>query len=189
MDVAEFHTAGTVDYFLHERGADLVREWANGAVSGLVQTSAYAEAWLREFGIDETPTQAKVAHRMARQREVLARSEVRLILDEAVLHRAVGGPEVMREQLEALLVLPAAVDLMVVPFSVGAHRGLYRPFHLLDGPCGRVLYLDDPMQDRTLTSGPLIPAYEAVWRSLEAVAVPAEPLIVAALDRLTSSRP
>ena len=189
MDVAEFHSQGTVDYFLHERGADLIRDWTTNWLPGLVQTRPYAEALLRGgWGLDEPTVQAKAAYRVARQRETLARSRVDLIVDESVLHREVGGPEVMRGQLVALLDLPANVSLRVVPFTVGAHQGVDGPFILLDGPC-RVLFLEHWAQDRTLVGAPLRVAYEDVWRALEAVAVPGEPLIVAALDRLTSSRP
>lgn len=177
MDVAEFHTAGTVDYFTYERGADLIREWAAGWLPGLAQTRTYAEALLRGLGHDEPTIRAKAEHRMARQREVLARSEVHLILDEAVLHRQVGGPEVMRAQLAALLDLPANVSLRVVPFSAGAHRGLDGPCILLDGPCGRVLYLEHWSQDRTLVGGPLRVAYEGVWSALEAVAESGGPVV------------
>ena len=189
MDVAEFHSQGTADYFTYERGADLIRDWTTNWLPGLVQTRAYAAALLRGLGHDKQTASAKVAHRMARQREVLARSEVRLILDEAVLHREVGGPEVMRGQLTALLDMPVSVSLRVVPFTVGAHRGMDGPFVLLDGPCGGVLYLENFAHDRTLVGGPLRAAYEGVWSALEAVAEPGGPVVDAALERLTTRRP
>lgn len=190
MDVAEFHSQGTADYFTYERGADLIRDWTTNWLPGLVQTRPYTEALLcGGWDFDEPTVSAKAAYRMARQREVLAGAEVRLILDEAVLHRQVGGPEVMRAQLTALLDLPASVSLRVVPFTVGAHRGMDGPFVLLDGPCGGVLYLENFAHDRTLVGGPLLPAYEDVWRALEAVAVPGRTVVDAALERLTTPRP
>lgn len=189
MDVAEFHQAEAVDYFTYERGAERVREWSNHVIPGLVQTRPYAEALLRGgWGLDEPTVQAKAAYRVARQRETLARSRVDLIVDESVLHREVGGPEVMRGQLVALLDLPANVSLRVVPFTVGAHQGVDGPFILLDGPC-RVLFLEHWAQDRTLVGAPLRVAYEDVWRALEAVAVPGGPVVEAAIEWLTNTRP
>lgn len=52
------------------------------------------------------------------------------MLEEAVLHRVVGGPEVMREQIERLLEVSELehVSVDVVPFTAGAHVGACAPF-------------------------------------------------------------
>jgi hypothetical protein len=52
------------------------------------------------------------------------------VLDEAVLRREVGGPEVMARQLKRLVEaarLPQ-VRLQVLPFTAGAHVGITGPF-------------------------------------------------------------
>jgi hypothetical protein len=52
------------------------------------------------------------------------------VLDEAVLRREIGGPEVMRRQLKRLLEaaqLPQ-VSLQVLPFTAGEHVGITGPF-------------------------------------------------------------
>lgn len=51
-------------------------------------------------------------------------------MEEAVLHRVVGGPEVMREQIDGLLAAAELdhVSLDIVPFSAGAHTGAFAPF-------------------------------------------------------------
>lgn len=50
-----------------------------------------------------------------------------VVTEEAVLHRPVGGPRVMREQIdrlfEALELEHVSVD--IVPFSAGAHANAY----------------------------------------------------------------
>jgi hypothetical protein len=56
------------------------------------------------------------------------------IVDEAVLRPPVGGPGVMREQLEELLRPRRNVTVHVVPFSIGAFAGLEGGFTLLDFP-------------------------------------------------------
>ena len=58
------------------------------------------------------------------------------MLDEAVLRREVGGPEVMASQLRRLreaAVLPQ-VRLQVLPFAAGAHIGVTGPFVIFSFP-------------------------------------------------------
>jgi hypothetical protein len=58
------------------------------------------------------------------------------VLDEAVLRREVGGPEVMARQLDRLCesaTLPQ-VRLQVLPFGAGAHIGVTGPFVIFSFP-------------------------------------------------------
>ncbi|MFF0227922.1 Scr1 family TA system antitoxin-like transcriptional regulator [Streptomyces sp. NPDC004629] len=99
-------------------------------VYGLLQTEAYARAVLGvEHGdhLDEL-----VAARLERQR-ALRREQppvVWVVLDEGVLHREIGGREVMREQLAHLLATFGKpwIELQVLPFSVGQHAGMMGSF-------------------------------------------------------------
>ena len=56
------------------------------------------------------------------------------VIDEAVLHREVGGPKVMREQLLHLAAMSgrANIALQVIPYSAGAHVGLEGAFVIAD---------------------------------------------------------
>ncbi|NEA40320.1 DUF5753 domain-containing protein, partial [Streptomyces sp. SID11385] len=58
------------------------------------------------------------------------------VLDEAVLHREVGGPEVMRDQLQHLRQVAQLphVQLQLLPFSVGGYVGLTCPFVIFSFP-------------------------------------------------------
>ena len=58
------------------------------------------------------------------------------VLDEAVLHRAVGGPRVMAAQLAHLIEVARLpnVTIQVVPFTVGSHPGLESNFNILELP-------------------------------------------------------
>lgn len=115
-------------------------------VYGLLQTEEYARAVLatgRPDKLDEL-----LAARMERQR-ILKREHPPLtlvVLDEAVLHRPIGGPEVMRKQLHHLLGLQDErwIRLQVLPFGVGGHASLDGSFNLLrfdDDP--DVIYTED----------------------------------------------
>ncbi|MGV9561037.1 helix-turn-helix domain-containing protein [Streptomyces sp. NPDC003480] len=92
-------------------------------VYGLLQTPGYARALLGAGWAEKLDEQ--VAARLDRQ-QVLRRQKpplVWVVLDEAVLHRGVGGREVMREQLTQLLRLQdrREVRVQVLPFGAGQH--------------------------------------------------------------------
>ena len=63
--------------------------------------------------------------RMARKKLLTREDPVRLwaVIDEAVLRRQIGSPEVLREQIEALIEACAlrSVRLQILPFRAGGH--------------------------------------------------------------------
>ncbi|HET9117556.1 MAG TPA: DUF5753 domain-containing protein, partial [Pseudonocardiaceae bacterium] len=71
---------------------------------------------------------------------------VEVTLDEAVLHRPLGGAAVMREQLDRLLTVAKYpnVTLRVIPFSVGAHPALESNFIVLEfsGLAPTIVYVE-----------------------------------------------
>jgi hypothetical protein len=110
-------------------------------VPGLLQTEAYTRAVIRAIRPDsaEADVELRVRGRVNRQKLITEEPnppEYWAVLDEAVLLRTVGGPEVMREQLKKLVELAALpnVTLQVVPFSAGAHAGMEAPFLILGFP-------------------------------------------------------
>jgi transcriptional regulator with XRE-family HTH domain len=110
-------------------------------VPGLLQTEAYTRAVIRAIRPDsaETDVELRVRGRVNRQKLITDEPnppEYWAVLDEAVLLRTVGGPEVMREQLKKLVELASLpnVTLQVVPFSAGAHAGMEAPFLILGFP-------------------------------------------------------
>jgi transcriptional regulator with XRE-family HTH domain len=114
---------------------------------GLLQTNEYASAIIRAVSVGERPDviEQRVAVRMARQ-AVLTRQppvELCVVIDEAALRRPVGGVDVMRRQLRRLNEVSEqpAITIQVLPFSVGAHRGVDGSFVILEFPPG----LDDPL--------------------------------------------
>lgn len=121
-------------YVSLEAGAKTLRTYEPQYVTGLLQTPEYAHAVLRG-GIphgSEEELARRVELRLRRQ-SLLEREDAPtlwVVMEEAVLHRVVGGPEVMRGQLERLLEvceLPH-VSLDIVPFTAGAHVGACAPF-------------------------------------------------------------
>jgi transcriptional regulator with XRE-family HTH domain len=123
-----------------EAGATLIRNFEPTVVPGLLQTEDYARMTLRngprELNRDDVERRAQV--RMARQR-ILARDDrprLWAVIDEAVIRRVVGDPEIMRAQLRHLAEAAeqGTTTIQVVPFSAGAHAGTTGPFVLLSFP-------------------------------------------------------
>ncbi|WP_405770207.1 helix-turn-helix domain-containing protein [Streptomyces sp. NBC_00080] len=122
------------DFISLESQASAMRTLETTVVPGLLQTPEYARAVTRasvERGAeDQLDTLVEV--RLARQDVLRAQPPLELsaVLDEAVLRREVGGPEVMARQLGRLVEaarLPQ-VRLQVLPFAAGAHIGVTGPF-------------------------------------------------------------
>jgi hypothetical protein len=59
--------------------------------------------------------------------------QLSVVIDEAVLRRQVGGPDVMRRQLLRLMEASERpnIAIQVLPFSVGAHPGVAGSFEIL----------------------------------------------------------
>lgn len=120
-----------------EQAASTIRSYDVQFVPGLLQAPAYAEAVVRLGHPNASPEEVerRVRLRMDRQ-EVLVRPDPPLlwaVIDEAVLRRLVGGPKVMRAQIEHLLDMIALprVTLQIIPFSAGGHAAGGGPFSIL----------------------------------------------------------
>jgi transcriptional regulator with XRE-family HTH domain len=123
-----------------EGDASSISVYESQLVHGLLQTAQYARHVIRaaDPGTGDEEVERKVSLRLDRQSRLATDSAPRLwaILDEAVLRRSVGGPEVMCTQLEYLVKraeLPN-VTIQVLPFSAGAHAGLGSTFAILGFP-------------------------------------------------------
>ncbi|MER5955435.1 helix-turn-helix domain-containing protein [Streptomyces sp. NPDC056121] len=121
-------------YVSLETGAKTLRTYEPQYVTGLLQTPDYARAVLRG-GLpngSEEELARRVELRLHRQ-SLLEREDAPtlwVVMEEAVLHRTVGSPDVMREQIERLLDVSelAHISLDIVPFTAGAHVGACAPF-------------------------------------------------------------
>jgi transcriptional regulator with XRE-family HTH domain len=123
-----------------ETGAASIRNFEPLVVPGLLQTADYARAMFRGGAreLDRDEIERRVEVRLSRQ-QVLARQDrprLWVVIDEAVLRRAVGSPVIMRAQLDHLAEAAeqGKTTLQVVPFSAGAHAGTTGPFVILGLP-------------------------------------------------------
>ncbi|WP_163509700.1 helix-turn-helix domain-containing protein [Fodinicola acaciae] len=121
-----------------ESEASKIRTYEVQLVPGLLQTEAYVRAMTR--AIKPIATDEEIERRIEvrlRRQELLTQSappKYWVILDESILHRAVGGPDVMRAQLIRLTEVAQLpnVDIQVLAFDAQAHAGLDGPFTILD---------------------------------------------------------
>jgi transcriptional regulator with XRE-family HTH domain len=121
-----------------EAEAVSISEFGLGVVPGLLQTPDYARA-LHESAtprLNQRVVEQRIEVRRTRQELLSGDDPPQLvaIMDEAVLHRVVGSPAVMRAQLERLI---DAIDLpnvtvRVIPYEAGPHMALNSPFILLE---------------------------------------------------------
>ncbi len=92
------------------------------------------------------------------------------ILDEAVLRRTVGSVEVMRDQMRNLVEASERpnVTVQLLPFSLGAHPGLYGPFVILTfpHPTPDLVWLENPKNSVYLESPEDVDNYTDIFDQL-----------------------
>ncbi|GIH18371.1 helix-turn-helix domain-containing protein [Rugosimonospora africana] len=135
-------------YIGFEAEATRLQVYETLTVHGLLQTEEYARALFRA-GLPVLDTEAvdrRVKVRLARQNALLAPAPesgepgrplaLWAIFDESVLHRRIGGEDVLRGQLAYLLQateLPN-VTVQILPFTAGAHPGMVGSFTVIKFP-------------------------------------------------------
>ena len=125
-------------YISLEAEAASISDYNTDVVPGLLQVDGYARALFEAAEPPNSPAvvERHVEARMRRQ-ELLARGDgprFHCIVDEVALRRPVGGPEVMRSQLERIIEacnLPQ-VTFQIIPVDIGAHPGLDTNFAILE---------------------------------------------------------
>lgn len=121
-------------YLELEAKAVLVRAFVTQLVPGLLQTEAYTRATM-DPALPPAVVEERVAARVDRQAILRKEKPPRalFVLDEAVLHRRMGGNEVMAEQLRHLVELAEVphIEVRVLPFSAVTPAGLDGKFTLL----------------------------------------------------------
>jgi hypothetical protein len=154
-------------------------------VPGIFQTPGYAHEVIRRTRPSVTAEDAarRVAARTARQDALFSRPEppeIHVILDEAVLHRRVGGPAVMAQQLSALAETATwpHITVRVLPFTAGANAGMDGHFAILAFPDAEdppVAYVEGLMGDVYVEAAEEVDRFSLAWTHLVTQALdPAE---------------
>jgi len=163
-------------YLEAEREAVMLRQWQPVIVPGLFQIAEYARALFLAAGADDEQAEGLVKARLDRQ-AILERPDpphVVSVLDEAVLHRLIGSPQVMTEQLGYLAeraTLPH-VSVQVLPSGNGANAGLSGGFALASCDGAPDVLRMEAVEDVTAESRALVRKAVNIFVRVQADALP-----------------
>ncbi|MET9924148.1 MULTISPECIES: helix-turn-helix transcriptional regulator [unclassified Streptomyces] len=139
-----------LDWARLERLARIISAYETMLMPGLLQTEAYATALYhsRVPAYSEAEIIRHVEARLERQTVLTRKSPPRIgyVIEESVLDRTLGGPEVLKEQL--LHVLDCIerfnhLTVQVMPSDQHTHAGLMGPMQLMSTAEGRnLLYVE-----------------------------------------------
>jgi transcriptional regulator with XRE-family HTH domain len=162
-----------LDYVIMEAAAAEIMTYEAQLVPELLQTEDYARALAAGSGYDGGPQAEILTARAMRREDILGRKRHRLwvVLGEAALRQAVGGPDVLAGQINHLVRLIddlPDLTLQVLPFSAGAHAaagsGSLAILRFPDAPSLGVVYLE------ALSGGVYLEGQEDVARYIRAFA-------------------
>jgi hypothetical protein len=162
-----------------EADATATKYYQSTIIPGLLQTADYARAMhevviprLAPERIDEL-----VEVRMTRQRRLTQDPllDTSAVIDEAAIHRMVGGPLVMRTQLDWLVAMARRpnVTIQVIPYAAGAHPAMDSTFRILEfaNSIPAVVYVEGLVGWMYLHRPLDISRYQEIFQSLCAIAL------------------
>ncbi len=179
-----WHAFGDVPYSVYiglETDAASLRVYESLVVPGLLQTPEYARAVIEGMWPEATHAEVdkRVQVRLKRQERLtdpLHPVRYWVVLDEAALRRVTGDEQIMIAQLETLVersTMPH-VTLQVLPYSMGAHPGMYGKFAILefeDASDATVVYLEGVTSDLYLEKPNDVHDYSLMYEHLRALAL------------------
>ncbi|WP_329563831.1 DUF5753 domain-containing protein [Kitasatospora sp. NBC_01266] len=128
------------DYIALEADASDAYSIQTLLVPGLLQTEDYTRAVVRAQIEDATPEQVEILTKVRQERRsVLTRNaplRLWVVLSESVLKHQIGGPSVMRGQLEFLASASdnPTINIQVLPEASDVHAALFGPVVILSFP-------------------------------------------------------
>lgn len=154
------------EWLPYEQNSSILRSFQPRVVDGLLQTPEYASAVLHG---DEEGVQA----RLDRQRilEGADAPTLHVVLDESVLWRDIGGPEVMYRQLMHLVeVSSQKVRIQVLPNGSHPSKGAFVLATLKTGESA--VYLESSVRSMVTASPQDLLRAEDLWESIKSEALP-----------------
>ena len=164
----------------YEAEASTILMFSPMILPGLFQTADYARAIIRGIRYDLPPAEIerRVEFRMKRQARLAEATPPQLwaVIDEAILHRMVGGPMIMHHQLKSLVETAALpnVTLQLLPFAGGAHAGLDGPFIIIryPEPTDRdMIYFEHTNLEHYIDDPAAVPLYVSLFDHIRAAAL------------------
>ena len=162
-----------------EEEALAISAFQSSVVHGLLHTADYARANHESSmpRLDPGQINLQIEAKLARQR-ILTQANppsFAVVLDEAALHRLVGGRQVMTAQLTKVLDMSALpnVTVQVLPFELGAHPALESNFTILQLPdtAPGVVFVEGMIGSTYLDRPEDLKRYHDVFNELQSIAL------------------
>ena len=162
-----------------EAEATAISDFQSSVVPGLLQTADYARAGHEGAmpRLSSEEIERRIEAKLTRQ-ALLGQDEppaFSAVLDEAVLHRMVGGPAVMSAQLGRLIEAAnrPKVTIQVIPFTLGAHPGVESNFNILEmpSPTPGVVFVEGLVGSIYLERSEELTRYRQIFERLQAIAL------------------
>src|SRR6266571_3194371 len=166
-------------YISFEAEARSLRAYESSFVPGLLQTEDYARATMEGgLPIARDEVGRRVEARLQRQAVLSKKKPLKLwaVMDEAVMHRLVGGQKVMAAQLRRLVEASNEphVTVQVLPYAAGAHPGMHGSFSVMDFPDAadpELVYIESMAGDLFLEREAEVRRYTGIFELLRATAL------------------
>ncbi|MFB6592185.1 helix-turn-helix domain-containing protein [Streptomyces diastaticus] len=188
---------GFPEYVGYEARAVEIRLYNIGIIPGLLQAPEYAkvlaESAVRRGSITAEQGSERVQF-LAERQAALARDRPPMVfvtMDESCIRRPIGGPAVMKRQLERLIAfaeLPNTV-LQVAPFEIGERRTFDLPVNILTLPDRSVIcYAESQAQGHLEREGASVISMLTEYHQLQAEAL-SQAASVALINQLRKGTP
>jgi len=162
-----------------EQEALAISAFQSSVVHGLLHTADYARA--QHEGsmprLDPGQIDLQIEAKLARQSILTQASPpaFAVVLDEAALHRLVGGRQVMAAQLAKILDMSALpnVKVQIIPFELGVHPALEANFTILElpEPAPGVVFVEGMIGSTYLDRPEDLKRYHDVFNKLQSLAL------------------
>ncbi|GAA1468732.1 helix-turn-helix domain-containing protein [Nocardiopsis exhalans] len=162
-----------------EAEAAAIRTFQPQLIPGLFQTPSYAAAIFRGGRATADENIERLVEARVNRQQILNRvhpPRMTAVIDEAALHRLVGGREVMKEQLEHLghLAVRHNIDVQVLPYTAGEHLGMEGAFTILEFPEPRdtpITFVETATTGLALETPEELDAYNVAFSNVQGVAL------------------
>jgi transcriptional regulator with XRE-family HTH domain len=171
-------------YIALESEAAMIMAFEPLVIYGLLQTEDYVRAIHQQGARHRSPgdVEARIRARVARKALLTRANPLRLhvVMDESVLHRIIGDPEIHKAQLRHVVELAklANVEIQILSFErAGSVALLTGPFVLMefeDPQHGPVMYIESSAGDLYVEKPEVIQRQVAVFQALQAEALSGE---------------
>ena len=162
-----------------EEDAVAISAFQSSVVNGLLHTEAYARASHEGAmpRLDPHQIDRQIEAKLTRQR-ILTRAappRFHVVLDEAALHRVVGGRQVMAAQLAKILEVAALPNtaVQVLPYDRGAHPAVESNFTILElpAPAPGAVFVEGLVGSILLERPDDLERYQTIFSRLQSIAL------------------